>query len=145
MVRTKIGFGLLAGLLLSSAESRPAANHRANAAIQAAACNINSAIRPRPRSQRQGRTGKGPEARQRQERQRLGAQGRAGPFVRRFFDSDGDNQIDVWSYFLDGDEVYREVDSNLQRQGRSVSLARRQRLEVGVDVERGRPDRFAGR
>lgn len=36
-----------------------------------------------------------------------------GRLVRRFYDSDGDNQIDVWSYYLNGDEVYREVDSNL--------------------------------
>ena len=33
--------------------------------------------------------------------------------LRRFYDSDGDNQIDIWSYYLNGDECYREVDSNL--------------------------------
>jgi thiol-disulfide isomerase/thioredoxin len=32
--------------------------------------------------------------------------------LRRFFDSDGDNHIDVYSYYLDGQECYREVDSN---------------------------------
>lgn len=36
-----------------------------------------------------------------------------GRMVRRFFDTDGDNQIDVWSYYLNGDESYREIDSNL--------------------------------
>ena len=35
-----------------------------------------------------------------------------GQTVRRFFDTDGDKQIDVWSYYLDGVEVYREIDSN---------------------------------
>jgi thiol-disulfide isomerase/thioredoxin len=35
-----------------------------------------------------------------------------GKPVRRFFDSDGDQQIDVYSYYLDGKEAYREVDSN---------------------------------
>jgi len=35
-----------------------------------------------------------------------------GRLLRRFFDSDGDNQIDVWSYYLDGEECYREVDTN---------------------------------
>src|SRR5262245_14637675 len=30
--------------------------------------------------------------------------------LRRFFDSDGDRYIDVWSYFLNGEEVYREID-----------------------------------
>jgi hypothetical protein len=31
--------------------------------------------------------------------------------LRVFFDTNGDNRIDVWSYFKDGAEVYREVDS----------------------------------
>ena len=35
----------------------------------------------------------------------------SGP-LRRFFDSDGDNKIDTWSYFKDGVEVYREIDAN---------------------------------
>jgi len=37
----------------------------------------------------------------------------AGRVVRRFFDTDGDNQIDVWSYYSNGEESYREADSNL--------------------------------
>src|SRR5260221_314492 len=32
-----------------------------------------------------------------------------GKPLRRFFDTDGDRYIDVWSYFLDGQEVYREI------------------------------------
>ncbi|MCE9531063.1 MAG: TlpA family protein disulfide reductase [Planctomycetes bacterium] len=36
-----------------------------------------------------------------------------GRVSRRFFDTDGDNQIDVWSYYTNGEEVYREIDSNL--------------------------------
>src|SRR5687768_12482764 len=32
--------------------------------------------------------------------------------VRRFFDSNGDKKIDMWSYYKDGKEVYREIDSN---------------------------------
>jgi hypothetical protein len=36
------------------------------------------------------------------------AQGRP---VRRLFDSNGDRKVDVWSYYLDGVEVYREIDS----------------------------------
>jgi thiol-disulfide isomerase/thioredoxin len=31
--------------------------------------------------------------------------------LRRFFDSNGDNKVDVWSYYKDGVEVYREIDS----------------------------------
>ncbi len=35
-----------------------------------------------------------------------------GRLLRRFFDSNGDNRIDVWSYYKDGVEVYRETDTN---------------------------------
>jgi thiol-disulfide isomerase/thioredoxin len=35
----------------------------------------------------------------------------AGNLVRRFYDTNGDNRIDVWSYFKDGVEVYRETDT----------------------------------
>lgn len=35
-----------------------------------------------------------------------------GKTLRRFFDSDGDNHIDSYSYYLDGKEAYRDVDSN---------------------------------
>ncbi|MGE3806865.1 MAG: thioredoxin-like domain-containing protein [Gemmataceae bacterium] len=37
------------------------------------------------------------------------AQGRP---VRRYFDSNGDKKVNVWSYYNDGLEVYREIDSN---------------------------------
>src|SRR5688500_11377507 len=36
----------------------------------------------------------------------------AGTPLRRFYDSNDDNKIDTWSYYKDGAEVYREVDSN---------------------------------
>jgi hypothetical protein len=34
-----------------------------------------------------------------------------GQPLRVFFDTNGDNKIDVWSYFKDGAEVYREIDT----------------------------------
>ncbi|HTU20706.1 MAG TPA: TlpA disulfide reductase family protein [Gemmataceae bacterium] len=34
-----------------------------------------------------------------------------GNLVRRFFDSNGDNHIDVWAYYKDGVEVYAEIDT----------------------------------
>jgi hypothetical protein len=34
-----------------------------------------------------------------------------GRLLRRFFDSNGDNRIDVWSYYKDGVEIYRETDT----------------------------------
>lgn len=42
----------------------------------------------------------------------LDAQGQP---LRRFFDSNGDKQIDVWSYYLDGVEVYREIDADFNK------------------------------
>src|SRR5713226_6608777 len=36
----------------------------------------------------------------------------SGQTVRRFLDTDGDGHIDVWGYFLNGTEVYREIDSD---------------------------------
>lgn len=35
-----------------------------------------------------------------------------GRILRRFIDTNGDNTVDQWSYFADGLEVYRDVDSN---------------------------------
>src|SRR5438045_2566057 len=32
--------------------------------------------------------------------------------MRRFFDSNADKKIDIWSYYKDGVEVYREIDTN---------------------------------
>ncbi|HYV36659.1 MAG TPA: thioredoxin-like domain-containing protein [Gemmataceae bacterium] len=32
--------------------------------------------------------------------------------LRKYFDSNGDKKIDIWSYYKDGVEVYREIDSN---------------------------------
>jgi thiol-disulfide isomerase/thioredoxin len=50
--------------------------------------------------------------------------------LRRFFDSNGDKQIDLWSYYKDGTEVYREIDSK---------LANRPNLPA---EQRARPDQF---
>lgn len=35
-----------------------------------------------------------------------------GTVLRKFIDTNGDNRVDVWCYFKDGVEVYRDVDSN---------------------------------
>src|SRR5262249_51102513 len=34
--------------------------------------------------------------------------------LRRFFDSNGDKKIDVWSYYHEGVEIYREIDSTFR-------------------------------
>jgi len=36
----------------------------------------------------------------------------AGVILRRFFDTNDDNKIDVWSYYREGQEIHREIDSN---------------------------------
>ena len=35
-----------------------------------------------------------------------------GRLLRRFLDTNGDNKLDQWSYFLDGIESYRDIDAN---------------------------------
>ncbi len=35
-----------------------------------------------------------------------------GQMIRNFIDTDGDNRVDQWSYFKDGVEIYRDIDSN---------------------------------
>src|SRR4051812_24868484 len=37
---------------------------------------------------------------------------RNGDVLRRFYDTNGDNYVDMWCYFLNGVEVYRDIDSN---------------------------------
>ena len=39
-----------------------------------------------------------------------------GTMLRRFADTNGDNKIDLWSYFNFGIEVYRDIDANHNRQ-----------------------------
>ena len=35
-----------------------------------------------------------------------------GAVLRKFVDTNGDNTVDQWSYYKDGVEVYRDIDSN---------------------------------
>jgi tetratricopeptide (TPR) repeat protein len=39
-------------------------------------------------------------------------EGPDGSIIRKFVDTNGDNVVDQWSYFKDGVEVYRDIDSN---------------------------------
>ncbi len=38
-----------------------------------------------------------------------------GEILRRFADANGDNQVDTWCYYLDGVEVYRDIDSDFNK------------------------------
>ena len=65
-----------------------------------------------------------------------------GVILRKFVDTNDDNVVDQWSYYKDGLEVYRDIDSELQRQGRPVPLVPHRRQPLGPGHERGRRDRL---
>ena len=67
----------------------------------------------------------------------------AGRPVRRFFDSNGDRYIDVWSYYMDGQEVYREVDTNFNKKADQYRWYGPGGMKVGIDLnEDGKIDRW---
>jgi hypothetical protein len=57
-----------------------------------------------------------------------------GNGLRRFFDSNGDKQIDVWSYYKDGVEVYREIDSNFNGKADQYRWLNSAGMKWGVDA-----------
>lgn len=59
--------------------------------------------------------------------------GRGMP-VRRFFDSNGDKKIDVWSYYKDGTEVYREIDTNYNERADQYRWFNTGGMRWGVDA-----------
>lgn len=76
-----------------------------------------------------------------------GARGGSGWLVRdpqgralcRFFDSNADRKVDVWSYYKDGIEIYREIDSDHKGQGKTANEYRWLNAggaRWGVDVDR---------
>src|SRR5438067_7021966 len=54
--------------------------------------------------------------------------------LRRFFDSNGDKKIDVWSYYKDGAEVYREIDTNMDDVPDQYRWLNSGGMKWGVDV-----------
>ncbi|HYT88428.1 MAG TPA: thioredoxin-like domain-containing protein [Gemmataceae bacterium] len=54
--------------------------------------------------------------------------------MRRFFDSDGDKKIDVWSYYKDGDEVYREIDTNMNDRADQYRWLNGGGMKWGIDA-----------
>jgi hypothetical protein len=56
--------------------------------------------------------------------------------LRRFFDTNGDKQIDVWSYFYDGVEVYREIDSDFDRVPDQFRWLNTAGMKWGVDLNK---------
>jgi thiol-disulfide isomerase/thioredoxin len=59
------------------------------------------------------------------------AQGRP---LRRFFDINGDGKVDMWSYYQDGVEVYREIDSNFNQKVDQYRWFNTGGMKWGVDT-----------
>lgn len=55
--------------------------------------------------------------------------------MRRFFDSNGDKKIDQWSYFKDGAEVYREIDTNANDRPDQYRWLNAGGMKWGVDTD----------
>jgi hypothetical protein len=60
----------------------------------------------------------------------------AGNVLRRFVDTNGDNRIDVWSYYKDGVEVYREVDTTFSGKPDQYRWLNTGGTKWGVDVDK---------
>jgi hypothetical protein len=56
--------------------------------------------------------------------------------LRRYFDTNGDHMVDVWSYYQDGVEVYREVSSDYQKTPNQYRWLNAGGSRWGVDYDR---------
>ena len=57
-----------------------------------------------------------------------------GRRLRLFFDTNGDGRVDVWSYYRDGVEVYRETDSSFRGKPEQFRWLNSGGMKWGVDV-----------
>ena len=57
----------------------------------------------------------------------------AGRILRKFLDTNGDQDIDLWCYYRDGFEVYRDIDSNFDRNADQYRWFGSQGTRWGVD------------
>jgi thiol-disulfide isomerase/thioredoxin len=48
----------------------------------------------------------------------LVVRGPAGQILRRFLDTNGDNNVDQWCYYKDGIEVYRDIDTDFEKKAK---------------------------
>ncbi len=54
--------------------------------------------------------------------------------LRRFFDTNGDKQIDIWSYYHEGVEVYRDIDTNYDVKADQFRWLNSGGMKWGIDV-----------
>lgn len=67
----------------------------------------------------------------------------AGQILRRFVDTNADNTVDQWSYFQDGLEVYRDIDSDFNGKPDQTRWFNTAGVRWGIDTnEDGRIDRW---
>jgi thiol-disulfide isomerase/thioredoxin len=59
-----------------------------------------------------------------------------GNLLRRFFDTNGDNQIDVWSYYKDGVEVYSEIDTTFTHKPDHFRWLNSGGMKWGIDTDK---------
>lgn len=57
-----------------------------------------------------------------------------GQALRRYFDSNGDKKVDMWSYYYEGAEAYREIDSNYNEKVDNYRWFNAGGCKWGVDV-----------
>jgi hypothetical protein len=60
----------------------------------------------------------------------------AGQTLRLFYDTNGDNKVDVWSYYKDGTEVYREIDTTFQGKPDQYRWLNSAGMKWGIDESR---------
>ena len=66
---------------------------------------------------------------------------RQGEMLRRFADTNSDNVVDLWCYYLDGIEVYRDIDSNFNNKADQYRWFNTAGTRWGIDKnEDGRID-----
>jgi thiol-disulfide isomerase/thioredoxin len=54
----------------------------------------------------------------------LVVRGPGGQLLRRFLDTNGDNRVDQWCYYKDGIEVYRDIDTDFEKDKAKVNECR---------------------
>src|SRR5262249_28002168 len=57
----------------------------------------------------------------------------SGQVLRKFVDSNGDNVVDLWCYFEDGIEVYRDIDSNFNGKADQYRWLNAAEIRWGLD------------
>src|SRR5262249_48116503 len=66
---------------------------------------------------------------------------RNGEVLRRFYDTNNDNYVDMWCYYLNGMEVYRDIDSNFNNKADQYRWFNTAGTRWGIDKnEDGRID-----